>query len=372
MITENFGRHGLSYTDEICGVRLERAPRQFLRLNLLPARSALIREMSAVEATPFIRTIEWDMMDKSKFFPLSMLSSFSVRCCLYPLTVIKTRLQVQRQNHMYNGMIDACRKIHKVEGVSGLYRGFWISSIQIISGVFYVSTYEGVRHLLTDTFAGHVDSKVKALIAGGAASLVGQTIVVPFDVLSQHLMVLGIGNTKHGRISVDKFGMNPLGITFEPDKTRAQISADIVRLIYQRDGYRGFYRGYVASLCAYVPNSALWWGLYTVYQDELLKLLPGWFSHLCIQAIAGTLGGFTTTIVTNPLDIVRARLQVQRLDSMLSAFRILWIEEGLHMFTKGLSARLVQSACFSFSIILGYETIKRMSINEEYKRHIRW
>lgn len=105
-------------------------------------------------------------------------------------------------------MIDACRKIHKVEGFSGLYRGFWISSIQIVSGVFYVSTYEGVRHLLTDTPVGHMDSKVKALIAGGAASLVGQTIVVPFDVLSQHLMVLGINNTKHGRISVDKVRRN--------------------------------------------------------------------------------------------------------------------------------------------------------------------
>lgn len=102
-------------------------------------------------------------------------------------------------------MIDACRKIYKVEGVTGLYRGFWISSIQIVSGVFYVSTYEGVRHLLTqDTPLGRVDSKVKALIAGGAASLVGQTIVVPFDVLSQHLMVLGINSTKHGRVYVDK------------------------------------------------------------------------------------------------------------------------------------------------------------------------
>lgn len=67
-----------------------------------------------------------------------------------------------------------------------------------------------------------------------------------------------------------QFGMNPLGITFEPGKTRAQISAEIVRLIYQRDGYQGFYRGYVASLCAYVPNSALWWGLYTVYQGKRL------------------------------------------------------------------------------------------------------
>lgn len=102
-------------------------------------------------------------------------------------------------------MIDAYRKIYKMEGFAGLYRGFWISSIQIVSGVFYVSTYEGVRHLLTqDTPVGHVNSKVKALIAGGAASLVGQTIVVPFDVLSQHLMVLGINSNKHGGMFVDK------------------------------------------------------------------------------------------------------------------------------------------------------------------------
>ncbi|XP_068977318.1 solute carrier family 25 member 44 [Bombus flavifrons] len=328
--------------------------------------------MSAVETPHFIRTIEWDMMDKTKFFPLSMLSSFSVRCCLYPLTVIKTRLQIQKHNNMYNGMLDACRKIYKVEGIGGLYRGFWISSIQIVSGVFYVSTYEGMRHMLGQNHViGNIDSRVKALIAGGAASLVGQTIVVPFDVLSQHLMVLGINYNKHGRY-IDQMGINPLGLILQPGKTRTQISTDIIRLIYQRDGYRGFYRGYVASLCAYVPNSALWWGLYTSYQDELIRLFPEWVSHLFIQAIAGTLGGFTTTIITNPLDIVRARLQVQRLDSMFNTFKVLWVEERLQMFTKGLSARLVQSACFSFSIILGYETIKRFSIIEEYKGYIRW
>ncbi|XP_003490585.1 solute carrier family 25 member 44 [Bombus impatiens] len=328
--------------------------------------------MSAVETPHFIRTIEWEMMDKTKFFPLSMLSSFSVRCCLYPLTVIKTRLQVQKHNNMYNGMLDACRKIYKVEGIGGLYRGFWISSIQTVSGVFYVSTYEGMRHILgQNNVIGNIDSRVKAIIAGAAASLVGQTIVVPFDVLSQHLMVLGINYNKHGRY-IDQMGINPLGLILEPGKSRTQISTDIIRLIYRRDGYRGFYRGYVASLCAYVPNSALWWGLYTSYQDELIKLFPEWVSHLFIQALAGTLGGFTTTIITNPLDIVRARLQVQRLDSMFNTFKVLWMEERLQMFTKGLSARLVQSACFSFSIILGYETIKRFSIIEEYKGYIRW
>lgn len=106
--------------------------------------------------------------------------------------------------------------------------------------------------------------------------------------------------------------------------------------------------------------------------EELHAILPQWVSHLFIQSVAGTLGGFTTTIITNPLDVVRARLQVQRIGSIGRAFRDLWNEEGMQMFTKGLSARLIQSATFSFSIILGYETIKRVSVTDEYKELIRW
>lgn len=110
--------------------------------------------------------------------------------------------------------------------------------------------------------------------------------------------------------------------------SRLQITLDIGRQIYRRDGFAGFYRGYGASLMAYVPNSAMWWAFYHLYQgtdyinaylffsylrnvsDELYRILPEWVSHLFIQSVAGTLGGFTTTIITNPLDIIRARLQV--------------------------------------------------------------
>lgn len=35
---------------------------------------------------------------------------------------------------------------------------------------------------------------MRSFVAGAAASVVGQSIVVPFDVLSQHLMMLGIQN----------------------------------------------------------------------------------------------------------------------------------------------------------------------------------
>ncbi|XP_055379998.1 solute carrier family 25 member 44 [Condylostylus longicornis] len=308
----------------------------------------------------YIKSIEWSMMDKKKFIPLSMLSSFSVRCCLFPLTVIKTQLQVQFQNDIYTGMIDCGRKLYKTEGIRGLYKGFWISSFQIVSGVFYISTYESVRHMMSQVGAG---DRVRALVGGGCASLVGQTIIVPFDVISQHAMVLGMRT--QGK------DVNPLGISTN-NKSKFYVTRAIALEIYRRDGIKGYYRGYVASLLAYVPNSAMWWGFYHFYQDELLKISPPWISHLFIQCVAGTLGGFTTTIITNPLDIIRARLQVQRLDSMRLAFQGLWAEEKFKIFVKGLSARLMQSAAFSFSIILGYETIKRLAITEQYRHRVRW
>ncbi|KAJ8967775.1 hypothetical protein NQ317_012928, partial [Molorchus minor] len=189
-----------------------------------------------------------------------VLSFINYGCALYPLTLIKTRLQIQKHNDLYTGMFDAYGKIYRYEGFTGLYRGFWISSVQIVSGVFYISTYEGVRHLLNKK---NVRSNIRALIAGGAASLVGQTIIVPFDVLSQHLMMMGIGGKAEEKVSK---AFNTLGIKISPDRSKFAITVDVARHILQMDGISGFYRGYWASLSSYVPNSALWWGFYHFYQ----------------------------------------------------------------------------------------------------------
>ncbi|XP_026762121.1 solute carrier family 25 member 44 [Galleria mellonella] len=323
-----------------------------------------------VETPPpqLITTIEWSMMDKSKFFPLYTLSSFTVRCALYPLTLVKTQIQVQRKKEAYSGVVDAIKKIYANEGVSGLYRGFWLSSFQIISGVFYISTYEGVRHELGKH---EISPRMKSFIAGGCASMVGQTIIVPFDVLSQHLMVLGLVKGRTGCSKNPK--INPLGLDLDKGLSKAALAREVALRVYRLHGAWGYYRGYAASLAAYVPNSALWWAFYQAYQEELLRISPLWMSHLFLQCVAGTLGGFTTTFLTNPLDIVRARLQVEGVGSMRQVFKSLWREEGLAgLYVKGLSARLVQSACFSFSIILGYESIKRVSVSEEFRPHVRW
>jgi len=347
------------------------------------------------DGTGMIRTVEWEMLDKAKFFPMSMASSFTVRCCLYPLTLIRTRLQIQYRSNEYNGTWDAGRKILRTEGVRGLYRGFFVSAFQVVSGVFYVSTYEGVRHFL-DSNSITQNSKIKAFVGGGCASMVGQTCIVPFDVISQHMMMIKsdtrsklfrkatptpVSQSPCSPKAANNAGAscpmaNPLGIETE-GRTRAQIARDITRAIYATDGIRGFYRGYFASLATYVPSSASWWAFYHFFQESLYKVLPDFSSdtgavpHTMVQCVAAMSSGCATCVITNPMDLTRARVQVQR-KPIIETLRILWREEGVRMFQKDLTARMTASTIYSVAIILGYESVKKMTVLEEYKSRVAW
>uniref|UniRef100_A0A2P2I5L7 Solute carrier family 25 member 44-like n=1 Tax=Hirondellea gigas TaxID=1518452 RepID=A0A2P2I5L7_9CRUS len=313
---------------------------------------------------PRLVTIEWHMLDKRKFFPLSMTSSFTIRCFLHPLNVIKTRIQVQKHNSTYSGTVDAFWKIWLSEGGAGLYRGFWISMPQLLSGMAYMASYESVREVMF-TEGGITDSRVRALCGGAVASLVSQTIIVPFDIISQHMMVIG---QKHGH-SV----LNPLNIDYQYASNK-EVATRLVRAVYAHSGLLGFYRGYTASLLTYVPNSAMWWSLYHTYQDCLSLLLPASVPALAMQGLSASLGGATTAVISNPFDILRARLQVctNESNSIAGTMRQLWQEERLKIFTKGLSARLIQTIVYSSVIISGYETVKRLAVRDEYKHMVRW
>ena len=67
----------------------------YLKVSENPKTMEVPRTVPRVKSVHHLTVIEWEMLDKKKFFPLSMMSSFTVRCFLYPLTLIRTRLQVK-------------------------------------------------------------------------------------------------------------------------------------------------------------------------------------------------------------------------------------------------------------------------------------
>ncbi|XP_061678249.1 solute carrier family 25 member 44a [Syngnathoides biaculeatus] len=311
-----------------------------------------------------IRIIEWEDLDKRKFYSLGVLMTLGTRATVYPASLIRTRLQVQKGRAVYSGTVDAFCKILRAEGVRGLYRGFMVNTFTLVSGQAYITTYELARRYVSRHSSSNT---LKSVVAGGAASLVAQTITVPVDVVSQHLMMQGQGEHS-GRFKARPKMMLAAakrGLTF--GQTR-----DISVQIFAADGFRGFYRGYVASLLTYIPNSALWWPFYHFYAEQLSLMAPSECPHLILQALAGPMAAATASTITNPMDVVRARVQVEGRSSVVETFKQLLAEEGLGTMTKGLSARIISSTPTSVLIVVGYETLKRLSLRDDLVQSRHW
>ncbi|XP_055064667.1 solute carrier family 25 member 44b [Misgurnus anguillicaudatus] len=304
-----------------------------------------------------IQIIEWEDLDKRKFYSFGVFMTMAIRVTVYPAMLIRTRLQVQKGKSLYTGTYDAFRKILRTEGLRGLYRGFMVNTFTLISGQAYITTYELVRKYVSNYSK---DNTLKSLVAGGSASLVAQSITVPIDVISQQLMMQGQGE------HLTRFKVKP-NTSGAFGQTRG-----IIAQIFAADGICGFYRGYVASLLTYIPNSAVWWPFYHFYAEQLSKMAPSDCPHLVLQAMAGPLAAATASTVTNPMDVVRARVQVEGRTSVIETFNQLMREEGLWGMTKGLSARIISSTPTAIVMVVGYETLKKLSLRPELVDSRHW
>ncbi|XP_068169297.1 solute carrier family 25 member 44a [Antennarius striatus] len=311
-----------------------------------------------------IQIIEWEDLDKRKFYSLGVFMTLTTRATVYPTSLIRTRLQVQKGKALYSGTFDAFFKILRAEGVQGLYRGFMVNTFTLVSGQAYITTYELVRKYVSHYSPSNT---VKSVVAGGAASLVAQTITVPIDVVSQQLMMQGQGE------HLTRFKVKPkMMLATTKNKPTFGQTRDITVQIFAADGFRGFYRGYVASLLTYIPNSALWWPFYHFYAEQLSLMAPSEWPHLFLQALAGPMAAATASTITNPMDVVRARVQVEGRSSVIGTFKQLLAEEGVRGLTKGLSARIISSTPTSLLIVVGYETLKRLSLRSDLINSRHW
>ena len=235
-----------------------------------------------------VRHIEWEELDKRKYYVVGPIMMVGVRLIIFPPILIKTRLQVQQHNSHYKGTLDAFRKIFKYEGIRGFYKGFSTNLVTVASSQVYITTFEVVRSKLPN-----IGNTSKSLVAGACASLAGQTITIPVDIISQKQMMAG----QQANIS------NIL-------KPKIKSGVSIVKEIYKTSGIKGFYKGYIVSLMTYIPSSGLWWGSYYMFTQIFDKLTPDSTPHLAIQGISGISAGVVASTLTNPADTVRTRLQV--------------------------------------------------------------
>ena len=92
----------------------------------------------------------------------------------------------QSLGRTYSNAFDAFKKIVRNEKLRGLYRGYSTYVASSFAGCTYILTFENVRHL-----CGKFQmTSLQNFVAGASASVVNQVIMVPIDVLTQHLMMI--------------------------------------------------------------------------------------------------------------------------------------------------------------------------------------
>ena len=154
------------------------------------------------------KEIDWEHLDKSKFF-LNGIGAFSLATlALYPLSVVKTR-QMLEGTKIQTPFKDVVKNVIKDRGFKGLYAGFGTVVFGAIPlRMVYLSTLEytkGNARALCEKYEVEEMYYGIADAAGGAtASFVSQTLGTPIDIISQRQQVSGLRHanfTKDGTLS---------------------------------------------------------------------------------------------------------------------------------------------------------------------------
>ncbi|XP_030468971.1 uncharacterized protein LOC115687514 [Syzygium oleosum] len=160
-----------------------------------------------------------------------MLSNL-VSCVYYvPLDVICQRLMVQGLpgTASCNGPFDVVRKVMKVEGVRGLYRGFGLTALtQSPASALWWGAYGAAQHIIWRSLGykdemekpSHTEMVTVQATAGLLAGACSSIITTPVDTVKTRLQVMD--NFSGGRPSV----------------------LNTTKTLLKEDGWWGFYRGF--------------------------------------------------------------------------------------------------------------------------------
>jgi hypothetical protein len=143
---------------------------------------------------------------------------------------------------------------------------------------------------------------------------------------------------------------------------------NVIRDIYLKsgDGIRGFYKGYLVTLGISLPFNSIIWTLYWKIQYRLEKLIPSKYDQI-IAPLSSTMAALLTSLITQPIDVLKTRLQVaSKRQSLLKTFSILIHERGFQGIFSGSLPRACIVVPNSVIMMSLYEIIKRASAKDKF------
>lgn len=155
---------------------------------------------------------------------------------VYPLDFARTRLGADiydsKYGRQFNGTLDCLKKVYKIDGVSGLYKGFFISVVGIfLYRAFYFGGFDTAKILFFENYEQH-SLGVKLTVAQSVTAFAG-FVSYPLDTVKRRLMMQSGGKDVLYKSSFDCI-------------VKVQKKEGLTALF--KGGYSNFIRGIGASM----------------------------------------------------------------------------------------------------------------------------
>lgn len=250
-----------------------------------------------------------------------LAGSFSGVCStvlFQPLDLIKTRIQTRPSSRQPLNVVSAARSVLRSEGVLGLWSGLGPSLARTVPGVgLYFSTAHTLRSQLTSSSGPET-----SLMIGFVSRSVACAALIPITVIKLRSEV----------------------------ETRMTAS---VTDIYKMEGVRGLTRGLVPTILRDAPFSGLYMMMYDLIRkagnivitltDTLTPDNLEW-NKLDSALMNGLMAGCLASLVTQPMDVVKTKMQIQtsRYKTLVQACSRILKKYGPRGFFLGLGPRLLR------------------------------
>ncbi|CCE62739.1 hypothetical protein TPHA_0D00980 [Tetrapisispora phaffii CBS 4417] len=289
------------------------------------------------------------------FFPIfDSLYNFglgSIAGCIgativYPIDMVKTRMQAQRAVSRYTSYFNCFTKIISREGFKGLYSGIGPQLVGVApEKAIKLTVNDFMRNKLTDSRTGkiHINNEI---LSGATAGMCQVIFTNPLEIVKIRLQV-----------------KSEYATTAAKDIT----AISIVRQLR----VTGLYKGVVACLSRDVPFSAVYFPTYSHIKKDIFNFDP------CDKTkkhslktwellLAGALAGMPAAFLTTPFDVIKTRLQMDprkgetKYNGIFHAAQTILREESFKSFFKGGGARVLRSSPqFGFTLA-AYEMFKNL------------
>lgn len=265
---------------------------------------------------------------------------------LYPLDVIRSRLQIETSDKGYAGPLEIIREAAKSpEGIKSLYRGLQptLTTVGISSGIYFW-LYNLFKQYV-EAASGHSLTALQNLLVAYVAGAVNATSTCPLWTASQRIKVA----RKSRPAPTDAEA--GAGAEAAPSTGEAPSTVfGMVAKIAQTEGPGSLFTGVPPALLL-CSNPAIQFLAYERLKARVLKNARQLSSGQAF--ILGAVAKAIATVLTYPIQVVQTRTQAHRSNGMVQVARDIWNNEGPGGFFKGIQSKMLQTvlnAAFMFAI----------------------